>query len=147
MHVWPFYGLTTLLAVSAAAYGRRERRSQDTLGAALVLAMMWGLWNLSHWFLTAPYNAYFPLLDYVACIGFAWTWRRTLRPWKVVLIALFLTECVLHAAYFDLGDRSRTAKYAYDLKQNLIYIGQLFCVSVYGLRRIARRLERQPAFH
>lgn len=142
MHVWPFYGLATLLAVSAAAYGRRERRSGDTLGAAFVLAALWGLWNLSHWFVPTPYNQFFPLLDYAVCAGMAWAWRRTLRSWKVLLILLFLAQCILHAAYFASTDHSFRVRYAYDLRQNLIYIAQLACVSTYGIRRLHARLTR-----
>lgn len=138
MHVWPFYGLATLGAIGLARYGQMERRSEDTFGAALVLGVLWIIWNCGHWFVPHPYNQFFPFLDAITCSLMAIVWRNSLRPWKACLIILFVTECLIHAGYFELGDDSRAAKYVYDLKQNLIYIGQLACVSSVGIGRLWR---------
>lgn len=139
MHWWPVYGAFTIGAYAVTHYGRRNRRSEDTLGAAFVLTLLWLLWNCSHWFAPHPYSQFFPILDAFTCLCMIWLWRDRLRPWKVALILLFAGECLLHVEYFMVGDRSHAAKYVYDLKQNLIYIGQWSCVSLYGAARIWRR--------
>jgi hypothetical protein len=136
MHVWPFYGLMTVGAIMLARHGQKLRRSEDSLGAAFLLGGLWLAWNLSHWFMPEPYNQYFPLLDSVTCVSLIWLWRTRYRAWKVCLILLFFIESLIHADYFAVGDHSHAARYAYDLKQNLIYIGQLACVSVFGVRLV-----------
>lgn len=119
-----FYGLLTAISVVICQFGRR---SGETLGAAYVLALIWLLSNLSHWFLT-PYTQYFPFIDGFTASCMAWVWRREMTSWRITLILLFLVECLIHAEFFALGDFSRAANYLYTLKRNLLYISQLACV-------------------
>lgn len=142
MYWWLLYAPMTAGAVVIATYGREGPRSEDTLGAALLLSGLWVIWNLSHWLIHRPYNQFFPVLDGASCMALAWTWRRRLRPWKVGLIGLFLADCAVHAVYFYRGSHSHAARYNYDLIQNILYVGQLLCVSSVGIRLL---LSRTPA--
>lgn len=126
MHWWIFYGLLTIGSVTTVFF--RKRRPRDTLGAVFLLAILWLAWNLSHWFLE-PYTQFFPVMDALATGSLVWLWKYRVNWWRGLLISLFLSECYIHAAYFALGDHSREALYAYNLKQNLIYAAQLACVT------------------
>lgn len=132
MHWWMFYGVLTLGAV--AIVWNRKQRPGDTWGAVLLLAAMWTVWNLFHWLLR-PRDIYFPITDAIATGCLIWLWKYRMNGWKTVFIGLFMAECYIHVIFFALGDHSREARYNYDLKQNIIYMGQLACVTwaaVYG---------------
>lgn len=134
-HWWWVYGaLTAALLLwtsrpAIAGTGPELRRRGETFGAAAMLAVIWLLSNLGHWFLD-PYQQFFTVVDYVAVLGMLWVWRANIEVWKLVLVGLFLATWPFHWSYIAKNDNSHAAKYAYDLALNLIYLGQLATVFV-----------------
>lgn len=138
VHWWLVYGFLTGLTI----YIARRWRSEDTLGAAYVLAGLWITSNLSHWFIPHPYNQFFPALDGFTAFLMALVWRKKPRVWTTVLIGLLLADCCVHAERFQHGD-THARRFRYDLSLNLIYGLQLTTVCAPGL--IARfRISRTP---
>lgn len=136
MHIWAVYGFLTIFAVLLSVYGSDGRRSDDTpLIASITLLAMWVCSNLSHWFIPHPYTQLIPTLDSLVAVSMAIGWRYRLRPWSVILVGLLLIDCVIHANFYSVGDWSFPARYAYDLKLNIVYIAQLLCVSFNGIKR------------
>ena len=135
MHWWMVYGALTAGVVTTVWMDKR--RPADARGAAVVLAVLWLVWNLSHWFKPEPYSQWFPLMDCGTAAILAWLWRQRYEPWKVLLICLYLAQIGLHVAYYAAGDTSFEAKYRYDLLQNILFIGQLATVASTRLARSA----------
>lgn len=137
-----FYGALTFGAVVLVHHGYRlspGRLSEDTFTAMIALAIMWTISVCCHAFMPKPYNQLFPIMDGVVVAYMMWAWRRRLSHWKVALILTLVADGLVHRGYFESSDHSFESRYRYDLTLNLIYIGQLLCVSSTGIQALLRR--------
>lgn len=141
---WMVYGPITALSVFLARYGLKEPRSEETLGAAFVLASEWVIWNTCHWWMPHPYNQIFPATDAFVCAILTLVWRNRLSPWRLVILSCLLVDCVLHAVYFNTTLLTKTG---YDTDQNITYLISLFAVSHCGIRRVYQKMKswQKPA--
>lgn len=123
--IWTvFYGLLT----ACMAWTAWQRQARDARSAITLLAGLYIATNIADYWAVHPYNQLFPILDAAAAALMVWTWRRRLTAWKVALIALLEADGVVHVLYFRSGNTSFAARHAYDLRLNILYVGQLACV-------------------
>lgn len=134
-----FYALLTAFAVRIAARAVDARGDHDRglYVAASVLAADYVFSTISDDFLH-PHMLFYPVTDSIIGIFFVLRWFKERHAWQMVMIGLFLSDCIQHLSFYQVGDTSYAAVYSYDLALNIIFIAQLLTVTIPSLRILAK---------
>lgn len=120
-----YYALTAAVVIIAAV---NRKRSPDAFDVAIILTILCIITNAVHLNLSHDnYNSLFPIMDFATAAILLWAWRNSFEIWKVGIIVAFVVMGGCHNLYIYRGDISKSARYFYDLKLNLLYLCQLGC--------------------
>lgn len=124
--------------VAPLALNILTKRSADAVGLSLMIVMIWLLGRV-FWMLYTPPEAmqWYPVIDAVAGAFVFQAWLRRPVFWKVALTALFVAQCVLHAAFW-MSWPADGSLLSYLVANNLLFALQLLCVSAPGGFHVAR---------
>lgn len=122
------FGLACIavLAIDMAAWLRKSGGCGDAVACAGILLMTWAASNVMVALYTPP-AAYllYPITDAMAGATVMWMWFTKRARWKLVLVGLFLLQCILHVAFWLHEDKSYGVLYAYVLGINISFGLQL----------------------
>ncbi len=128
-----------LLAVLAPVLVCLLAKATDALGLAAMLLLTWCLGRVLWAFYTPPESMQlYPVIDAI-CGGVAFAaWRSQRAFWKLCLVALFIGQCALHAAFWLSQPQQASALYRYIVANNILFASELMVVTLGGLNDLAR---------
>lgn len=101
---------------------------------------MLGLWGISNfmYYLTAPHMQFYPALDGLSGVFFAFLWSREKQGWQLQLSALFGAQCLMHSWYFSFLGTSFALRYLYDSLLNTGFVAELAVIFFHSYKKVAR---------
>lgn len=139
------------LALNLRAYSLDRERFVDAVGLSAMVLIMWAMTNLLDWKYPFPDNkSLHPLFDLAGGMTAMVAWWTARKPWKLVLVGLFLAQSVLDASFWLSWVVHKGAQVGYDyvLWLNLLFLFQVIVLGGPGGASVARdilaRLSGRP---
>lgn len=126
-----------LAAAVPALLNLGTNRSPDAIGLATMVFLTWVVGRV-FWAFYSPPEAmqWYPVIDMMAGITALMSWQRRPAVWKGALVALFMGQLCLHAAFW-MAWPAEGSLYRYILFNNLFFAAQLVCVGSPGVGHVA----------
>lgn len=135
--MWPsLYGLLVALALLATAVAEKAIRSDNLVGAAILLAGTWLISNAVASLGIPACAEYFPYMDAACLVWFLWISPG--RLWVGALALLFGADCGLHMLY----QQGMATAHDYVLTLNVFFFLQLCCVALSAVHQILTSRSR-----
>lgn len=130
-------------AVNAWSAADAKPRYADAVGVSMMLCVSYGLSNVLVMVYGLPdaINA-FPIMDAVFSFMIWRAWKRNHRQWKLAILALLVSQLILHAVFIALwkiGGLKDGELWRYVALVNLTFTGQLVVVGGVGLGHVLAR--------
>ena len=137
------------VGLSYAAWRLDAHRFGDLLACSGLLATTWTISFILTQFYSPPNSwIFYPVMD--AAVGgavmFAWFSKRA--RWKLVLVLLFLLQCIMHVAFWLHRERPYSVQWTYAFFLDLTFALQLLTVAWPGGAHVAAwivHLHHRPA--
>lgn len=121
------------------------KRDADALGISAMILLIWTISRVFWALYTPPESmAWYPVIDSLAAGTCLTAWVTIRRWWKLALVVLFTTQCVLHAAFWLTWPEYQSLL-RYVVANNILFALELLCVAAPGGSHVARDLvSRMP---
>ena len=132
-----FFTVAVFVPVAVNLYAVRvDKHMHDALCMSFVVLTIWGLTRFMHMTLGEPEGkAMNPLLDVLGGMFALRSWLEFHKGWKVLLMGLFLAQCILAVPYWYGHETGGVVLPYLDYVRlnNILWLAQIVCISWPGV--------------